>query len=204
MALTSGELGAELQWLLEFAGTDLVIEAILHHLSPSVSAGQRRLLFLGEDVGHWVYCEKDDGEWNSYKLMHQKPGTHQFCQSFAQIYMLANIIPSKEFGGTTAFELLKSLKEGPENYGSNVAVVARYWSSVLRELGKSKELEKWLLKELRSINESLREHNKGCRRKTQEYNLIAEQDEDITLDLILNTKLAFVARHATEIAESVR
>lgn len=32
MALTSGELGAELQWLLEFADTDLVIEAILHHL----------------------------------------------------------------------------------------------------------------------------------------------------------------------------
>eukprot|EP00913_Durusdinium_trenchii_P000432 g395.t1 len=149
MALTSGELGAELQWLLEFAGTDLVIEAILHHLA-------------GQEMGHWVYCEKDDGEWNSYKLMHQKPGTHQFCQSFAQIYMLANIIPSKD--------------EGPENYGSNVAVVARYWSSVLRELGKSKELEKWLLKELRSINESLREHNKGCRRKTQEYNLIAEQD----------------------------
>ena len=55
--------------------------------------GKNRVLFFGKEVagtavGHWVYCTAKGKEWNSYEKGHQKSGSHQFCQSFAQIYML--------------------------------------------------------------------------------------------------------------------
>jgi len=67
--------------------------------------GKNRVLFFGKEVagtavGHWVYCTAKGKEWNSYEKGHQKSGSHQFCQSFAQIYMLADLVGDKESGTT--------------------------------------------------------------------------------------------------------
>lgn len=111
-----GDLSAEIQWLLQLAGTADFIEAIFDYLRDPESKkklhvnreaktlrdgeGKNRLLFFGGDAGHWVYCpatnDKSVVQWNSYELGHQKSGSHQFCQSFAQIYMLADLVGDKE------------------------------------------------------------------------------------------------------------
>lgn len=113
-----GDLSAEIQWLLLLAGTADFIEAIFDYLRDPKSKkklhlnreaktltdgeGKNRLLFfgVGDDAGHWVYCpatnDKSVVQWNSYELGHQKSGSHQFCQSFAQIYMLADLVGDKE------------------------------------------------------------------------------------------------------------
>ena len=50
--------------------------------------------------------------------------------------------------------------------------------------------------------EELREHNLQTRRKTEHFNLIAEREEDISIDLVIR-KLEFISRNAEEIAELV-
>lgn len=118
-AMSKGTLGAEVQWLLQLAGTREVIEAIFDYLSDprrktdllvnteakkmTDGEGHNRLLFFGSQidgtaVGHWVYCTAKGEEWNSYEMGHQKSGSHQFCQSFAQIYMLADLVGDQDSG----------------------------------------------------------------------------------------------------------
>lgn len=236
--MSKGTLGAEVQWLLQLAGTAAVIETIFDCLSDPRTTqdlvvnteatkltdgqGKNRVLFFGKEVagtavGHWVYCTAKGKEWNSYEKGHQKSGSHQFCQSFAQIYMLADLVGDKEFGSpkTSARKLLANLQEAQnakdfKSYGANVRVVAMYWSAALTELQQQSQSTKWqgqtpeeyLLKELRGINQELREHNLQTRRKTEHFNLIAEREEDISIDLVIR-KLEFISRNAEEIAELV-
>ena len=114
--MSKGTLAAEIQWLLQLAGTAAVIETIFDCLSDPKTKqdllvnteakkltdgrGKNRILFFGTQVdgtavGHWVYCTAREEEWNSYEKGHQKTGSHQFCQSFAQIYMLADLVGDK-------------------------------------------------------------------------------------------------------------
>eukprot|EP00434_Breviolum_minutum_P007354 symbB.v1.2.006493.t1/scaffold361.1/size299464/16 len=184
-----GDLSAEIQWLLQLAGTADFIEAIFDYLRDPESKkklhvnreaktlrdgeGKNRLLFFGGDAGHWVYCpatnDKSAVQWNSYELGHQKSGSHQFCQSFAQIYMLADLVGDKEFGtenATTPRTLLNSLREKRNNddfesFGANVKVVAKYWRAVMEEVKRLSTVLKWpeitpeqyLLNELKGIHD---------------------------------------------------
>ena len=113
------ELSSMIQWLIDLAGTDCIIQEIInkfttcknikinnnfsklplkpspktiYYLSSDGNVGQSCNTSLNTSnlftCGHWVYVSSDKKEYNSYKLDHQNPGSNQFCQSFAIMYML--------------------------------------------------------------------------------------------------------------------
>ena len=99
------ELSGMIQWLIDLAGTDCIIEQIINKftncktikiinvvkLPNKPRANTIYYISADNNVGHWVYYSSDRIEYNSYKLGHQNPGTNQFCQSFAIMYMLFDV-----------------------------------------------------------------------------------------------------------------
>ena len=99
------ELSGMIQWLIDLAGTDCIIEQIINKftncktikiinvvkLPNKPRANTIYYISADNDVGHWIYYSSDRIEYNSYKLGHQNPGTNQFCQSFAIMYMLFDV-----------------------------------------------------------------------------------------------------------------
>ncbi len=93
--------------------------------------------------------------------------------------------------------------------GSHVLCL-RYWCAVMEEVKRLSTVLKWpeitpeqyLLNELKGINTGLRDINNGTKRKTQHFKLIAERDEDISIDLVIE-KLQFVSDNAEDIARLV-
>lgn len=114
------ELSGMVQFLIDFAGTDSVIEAVCDNHSSSkinflygkVCKNKTKTLWYKSSdrtMGHWVYIDRLGIEYNSYTLGHQKSGSHQFCQTFALIYML------KDMGVTEWFDRLISINSIDKN-----------------------------------------------------------------------------------------
>lgn len=94
--------------------------------------------------------------------------------------------------------------------GGSHALCCRYWRAVMEEVKRLSTVLKWpeitpeqyLLNELKGINTGLRDINNGTKRKTHHFKLIAERDDDISIDLAIE-KLQFVSDNAEDIARLV-
>lgn len=192
---------------MDFAGTDVVVESIMSAFglvelgkdifrisekSEKKRSRKPRLLFSGSDAGHWVYFNRRGKQFNSYELHHQRSGTHQFCQSFAQIYMLADLNP--EFGR----QFFDELKQN--QFGHNIKVVIDYWRTVLQEMSEDDLFAEWALEEFVSLDRQYIEHNKQNRRQSAKLARIAEDDQPITFALLFS-KLDEIEAYVDQIAE---
>jgi hypothetical protein len=157
---------------------------------------------MGGGSGHWTYFDDTGYELNSYLLGHQKPGTNQFCQSFALIYMI------NKFGNTKWFSELLSVNNIPasdrtddkeaEIWGHNIRVVLSFWSYFINELGD--DMTDWCINQFKEINDEYVDHNKSNKRESQHLTLIHPKTDEITVDTIF-AKFEDIAKYSEIIAQ---
>lgn len=219
--LTVDELSGKIQWLIDFAGTENVMEAIIEYFVKSTcknttreivtgkldpSAGYKNKLIFNThagDVGHWIYFSKTGEEFNSYKLGHQKPATNQFCQSFAILYMLHNCgiknVP-KFYNRLEKADSTMRLSEKYEKWGHNIEVIIDMWKWLFEKWSNMPIMKTWLLGEIKKVNNDYIAHNAKTRAKAKKMTLISENTDNITLDII-TLKLNDIVTHKKNIAE---
>ena len=161
------ELETKIQWLMDLGGDSFIRNRIMTVLlgkkkndSIAVWFGKftkkehpiRTHNFTGREgkVGHWLYFDKKGKAHDSYAYMHQKPGSHQFCQTFSLIYAIS--IEGNEY----VKALHKCLKHATrysdyKTFGYNIRVVTQFWRHVL-SIVNSTDLKKIHTK-LREIND---------------------------------------------------
>lgn len=152
------ELSRKVQWLIDLAGSDNVIEALVDYFcetkknKPKIvyknkfdKKEKNTIIFksgLDQSFGHWIYFNSKGVKMDPYELGHQKNGTNQFCQSFAIIYMLSD---GCDFGKT----YIDKLKAGEQQFGNNIRVVINFWQYIFHY---QLSLTNWLIEEVRAIN----------------------------------------------------
>ena len=198
--LGKSELTKKIQWLIELAGTDEVIDVIIDNFCYKTKVNQIRnlkkipddstthknsIIYKSEkgDVGHWVYKNNKGIIYNSYHLKHQKQGSNQFCQSFAIIYMLYNCCSKLKI-------FMNNLKPGMDDYGNNIRVVVDFWRYLFNY---DDLLREWLINEVRNINQEFINNNDDC--------LIAKNSDDIDINYI-ESKLLDIDIYAEQIAKN--
>lgn len=196
--LGKSELTKKIQWLIDLAGTDEVIDVIIDNFCYKKKIEQIRnikkipddnktyidsIIYKSEtgNVGHWVYKNRKGIIYNSYKLKHQKEGSNQFCQSFAIIYMLYDCCAELKI-------FMKNLKPGIEYYGNNIRTIVNFWKYLFYY---DNSLTEWLINEVRNINEEFIANNDDC--------LITKNSDDINLKFI-ESKLLDIYIYADQIA----
>jgi hypothetical protein len=213
-----GFLSGQIQWLIQFAGTENIMEAIIDNFTdPSrkvtiikendskfkyndvkKSRILRNVLYfktLDGRTGHWIYFDINGDEHQSYGYGHQVNGTNQFCQTFALIYML------KDFGNTIFFDKLTST-EGKDKsqhakiYGDNIKVAVSFWYYFIFE-GPIERA--WIIDRFKDINDEFITENRSNTRLTEKNELIAPKSADITEDLI-KSKLQYIYDNSELIA----
>ena len=212
--LTREQLSGKIQWLIDFAGTDKVMESVASNfttqkpdriivngeLDPSANY-KNKIIFNTRtgDVGHWIYFNDAGEEFNSYKLGHQKPATNQFCQSFATLYMLHNYgkknVP-KFYDQLQATTPSMRLSERHQRWGHNIEVIVDMWKWILNKWSK----KAWVIKEFRNINDEYIDINSKTKIKNKKMTPINDVTSDISFDLI-TSKLNDIVAHKVEIAE---
>jgi hypothetical protein len=214
--LTRDELSGKIQWLIDFAGTDNIMEAVVEYfikcknikretvngeLDPK--AKYKNVMIFNTrtgDVGHWIYFSNTGQEYNSYKLGHQKPATNQFCQSFATLYMLKNCgiksVPDF-YGRLQSAESNMRLSEKYEKWGYNIEVIIDMWKWIF---GKWSIISIWLLDEIKKINNDYKAINARTRVNNKKMTLIDDDSNNITMALI-TSKLDDIVAHKVLIAE---
>lgn len=216
--LTRDELSGKIQWLIDFAGTDNVMEAVVEYFVNSKCKNVKSETVNGEldpkakyknkiifntrtgDVGHWIYFSNTGQEYNSYKLGHQKPATNQFCQSFATLYLLKNCgIPSVPnfYGRLQSVDSNMRLTERYQKWGHNIEVIIDMWKWIF---GEWSSINAWLIGELKKINDDYKAINARTRANNKKMTLIDDDSNNITMALI-TSKLDDIVAHKVLIAE---
>lgn len=168
-----------IHYLVDFAGTDTVIDAIISNNDPNKDIGKETKIILGSDkfdsidkdmiknilysknagteATHWVYYDKTGYEHNSYNKKHQPSGTNGFCQSFAILYMLGHTSNKKIFKN-----MVKKLE--PNQYEENNLIVIRFWKYIITEWFKYEYIKDWCVNIWKEINdEKIKDFSKTTR-----------------------------------------
>ena len=211
-------LSGQIQWLIQFAGTENIMEAIINDFTDSSrkvtiikennskfkhdAVKKSRILknviyFKTSDgvTGHWIYFDINGDEHQSYGFGHQVDGTNQFCQTFALIYML------KDFGHTIFFDKLISTKGKDKSqhakiYGDNIKVAVSFWYYFIFEGPVERA---WIITRFQDINNEFKTENQSNTRLSAKITLIAPKSADITEDLI-KSKLQYIYDNSESIA----
>jgi hypothetical protein len=201
------ELSRMIQWLIDLAGTDCIIQEIINKfticknikinnnlsklpLKPSA----KTIYYLSSDgnVGHWVYVSSNKKEYNSYKLDHQNPGSNQFCQSFAIMYMLFDV------GKSSLSDLdLHNLFQEKLEWSDYIIKIVNMWEYFLNN-----GLKDIMISESVRINTEYKDYNLENKRLTAQY-LTFEQDANGETELNENWiryKLQKIKENAEQIA----
>ena len=213
------ELSRMIQWLIDLAGTDCIIQEIINKFTtcknikinnisklPSKPSA-KTIYYLSSDgsseqscntsnlftCGHWVYVSSDKKEYNSYKLDHQNPGSNQFCQSFAIMYMLFDVA---NHSIKTNIDLHNLFQEKLE-WSDYIIKIVNMWEYFLNN-----GLKDIMISESLRINTEYKEYNLKNKRLTAQY-IIFEQDSNGETELNANWiryKLQKIKEHAEQIA----
>ena len=217
------EISGMIQWLIDLAGTDIVIQNLTKQLlgkknpitikyeekiPSNPDAYKNYLIFITIDgkAGHWIYIDNKGIVHNSY-VCHQKDGRNQFCQTFAFLYMLSNYWPKwkklfPDFMDPSWEDQLK-----PFDFGHNIRVIVNFWHFIF--FNTDDDIKNFLLDEVRQINNEYIKENKEeiakCRAgrecsRSKLYTLISENTEDINEALIIQ-KLKEIYDNADLIAK---
>ena len=204
-------LSEKVQWLFELGGTGDAREYIITtfvkdtSLYPSTFYGSKNEMWWNDvkqnphgynpsntfwftanasdgSPGHWVYYDTNGVEWNSYKLKHQKMGSHTFCQSFTLMYAISHLT-----GNRIITKLVNELRTGGSNsdYADNMCSVIQFWRHVLMSMSNNTQAK--LINLIQMINREYVETRTLNRRgEYRENYAIVEQEKEITLSLIAN------------------
>jgi len=213
------ELSGKIQWLMDFAGMDSFMDLIIDEFTGSKvtrASGNNinintpnTIYFYTKDgnVGHWIYVDKNGHQKQSYTEGHQKPGTNQFCQSFALIYMLNDYDEHDYYNELKSTNTKKYTDlEKYEIWGHNLKVVLSFYMDLILK-HFSPEQQAWVISELRKINDDYIAENNAkiasSRTKTiserDRQELIAADSNSINLDLLME-KMADIEFYNVEIA----
>lgn len=217
------EISGMIQWLIDLAGTDIVIKNLTKQLLGEKNpitikyeekipnkpdAYKNHLIFITIDgnAGHWIYIDNKGIVHNSY-VCHQKDGRNQFCQTFAFLYMISNywskwkeLFP--DFQEPSWEDQLK-----PFDYGHNIRVVVNFWYFIF--FNTSDDIKNFLLDEVRQINneyiQANEEERSNCRvgrecPRSKLYTLVTVDTKDINEKLI-KEKLNEIYENADLIAK---
>ena len=217
------ELSRMIQWLIDLAGTDCIIQEIInkfttcknikinnisklplkpsaktiYYLSSDSTCGQSCNTSLNTSnlftCGHWVYVSSDKKEYNSYKLDHQNPGSNQFCQSFAIMYMLFDVANESIKINLDLHNLFQEKLE----WSDYIIKIANMWEYFLNN-----GLKDIMISESVRINTEYKEYNLKNKRLTAQY-LTFEQDSNSETELNENWiryKLQKIKENAEQIA----
>jgi hypothetical protein len=203
--LSRSELSAKIQWLIDLGGTVALLESVVgdlcgkkitvNELGKSVPESKRKnmLLFMkgDSDAGHWVFYNNKGVKMDPYEMQHQRPGSHQFCQTFSLIYAagFCNADYKKDF--------LNKLKSGQAHFGDNIRVAAAFWRHMLTKY-HNPDLSEWMIGEVQQINDELKQVQDT---RTRQTNAIAEDSDAIDLPFVLS-KLDDIDLYADQIAKS--
>lgn len=215
------ELSSMIQWLIDLAGTDCIIQEIINKFTTCknikinnnlsklpLKPSPKTIYYLSSDesCGHWVYVSSEKKEYNSYKLDHQNPGSNQFCQSFAIMYMLFDV------GKSSLFEGKSSLSEGKSSLSDldlhNLFQQKLEWSDYIIKIVNMWEyflnngLKDIMISESSRINTEYKEYNLKNKRLTAQY-LTFDQDSNDETELNKNWiryKLQKIKENAEQIA----
>jgi len=268
--LGRGELSDLVRWLMAFAGTDTVQDAVVSYFTtlgaPYRQVGKMRtrtqwqvlhtsarppitgtetnriptLAAHGGGAVHWVYYKPYQSganaarkcsdarspsapcvTYNSYRLGHQKAGSHQFCQSFALIYMICDNRQSwselsmQEWAGHYCG--LLGAWEGPVTWvslGHYIQLVTSFWKMVLKwvndaagsEIDPKAEIRWWFAERFRAINQEAVAHNSQWTRSTSQHATMwpsNEQPNDVQVFQKVDMMMKIIDHYADQIAESV-
>lgn len=208
------ELSGMIQWLIDIAGSENVIEGIFHHITngdkndftlirtneKSLPLKPKKVLaFNTKDgsVGHWIYYDSKGATQNSYALGHQNPGTNQFCQTFGLIYLLSDFGVDKWrkkmiSAPVDAYPDVKS-----KIWGDNIKTIIDFWMYAFTRLG----VTNWLVNDVcKSLNNDYLKTNAETKRESAKVTPINDDTNKINLKLIV-AKLEEIKAHAEEIAK---
>jgi hypothetical protein len=217
------EISGMIQWLIDLAGTDIVIQNLTKQLLgkknpitikyeekiPSNPDNYKNhLIFITIDgkAGHWIYIDNEGIVHNSY-VCHQKDGRNQFCQTFAFLYMLSNYWPKwkklfPDFMDPSWEDQLK-----PFDFGHNIRVIVDFWHFIF--FNTDDDIKNFLLDEVRQINNEYIKENKEeiakCRAgrecsRSKLYTLVSDNTADIN-DALIRQKLKEIYDNADLIAK---
>ena len=154
--LSRNNLSGLIQWLIDFAGTDNVLEAVIHYLdikgtrfieTSDKNLGVRNTMVFSHtagdgSMGHWIYFDRQGKERNSYKLGHQKDGSNQCCQSFALLYLIQDHCSNNPYCRQWA----KYADRLTSDKGENICVVVDFWTDWINYCQQiDKQLSEWML-----------------------------------------------------------
>lgn len=198
MTLSRAELSAKIQWLIDIAGSRNVIEAIIHYFTRKhgrrqikfmecnkITPSKNKIVFYTKDgeIGHWLYFDKKGNEWNSYKLQHQRDGSHQFCQTFALIYLL------NDHGIKTVPKFATRLETGAWN--NNLCVAVDFWRWIFNSMFENTVIKLWLENVFVELNNSYKTYNDTCLRITEHMQLLPENINKHVINDLLDDILLY-------------
>ena len=153
-----------IHYLVDFAGTDNVIESIIFNYDLNQDPGKKTKIILGSQINgtikknilysknagteatHWVYYDQNGKEHNSYMKEHQPKGSNGFCQSFAILYMLQHTSDKKVFK-----KMVKKLE--PNEFEKNNLIVIQFWKYILKKWFKYEDIKEWCINGWKEIND---------------------------------------------------
>ena len=217
--LSRTEYSNMIQWLIDLAGTDLIMnniisifakkEITIEHVNklpdrPKINT----IYYLTQtgSVGHWVYCSSNNTIFNSYELGHQKTGTNQFCQSFALMYMLSDVGTDKIKTDLNLLNLetinsidksSKTKKELENIYGNNIVKIMNMWEYFLNN-----GLKNIIIKECIKIDKEYLKYNTENTRVTSQYQTFSQDSNNQTKinENWIRYKLQKIRENAKQIA----
>jgi hypothetical protein len=203
--LSRSELSAKIQWLIDLGGTVALLESVVgdlcgkkitvNELGKSVPESKRKnmLLFMkgDSDAGHWMFYNNKGVKMDPYDLEHQRPGSHQFCQTISLIYA------TSACNADYKTEFFDKLKPGHTHFGDNIRVAVSFWRHMFSKY-HNPDLSEWMIAEVKDINDSLKMAHDA---RTRQTNAIAEDSDVIDLPFILS-KFDDIELYADQIAKN--
>ncbi len=198
MSLSRAELSSKIQWLIDIAGSRNVIEAVIHYFTrknaykkikfttcSEITPSKNKIVFYTKDgeIGHWIYFDKIGKEWNSYKLQHQRDGSHQFCQTFTLIYLLY------DHGIKTVPKFATRLETGAWN--NNLCVAVDFWRWIFNSMFENDLIKSWLENVFAELNTSYKTYNNTCFRTTEHMQLLPERIDKYSINNLLDDILLY-------------
>jgi hypothetical protein len=193
MLLSRAELSSKIQWLIDIAGSRNIIEAVCHYFTKcrkhkiqfmkcnSINKKYKnKLVFYTQDteIGHWIYFDRNGNEFNSYKLQHQLDGTHQFCQTFALIYLL------NDHGIKSVPKFANRLQ--PNCWNNNLCVAIDCWRWIFNTMFDNILIADWLNNVFVELNASYEIYNTECSREFHKIKLLPQRIDKHVVNTLLD------------------